>query len=81
MALMTEKLRAIMALDPDRTEIDFEGHDYSWRQIAETVRAIENALEAMGLPADTRVGVMLRNRPGHVAAPFCRRPAGLAHRR
>ena len=68
MALMTEKLRAIMALDPDRTEIDFEGHDYSWRQIAETVRAIENALETMGLPADTRVGVMLRNRPGHVAA-------------
>ncbi len=68
MALMTEKLRAIMALDPDRTEIDFEGHDYSWRQIAETVRAIENALETMGLPAATRVGVMLRNRPGHVAA-------------
>ena len=68
MALMTEKLRAIMALDPDRTEIDFEGHDYSWQQIAETVRAIENALETMGLPADTRVGVMLRNRPGHVAA-------------
>jgi long-chain acyl-CoA synthetase len=68
MALMTEKLRAIMALDPDRTEIDFEGIDYSWRRIAETVRAIEDALAAMGLPEDARVGVMLRNRPGHVAA-------------
>lgn len=68
MALMTEKLRAIMALDPDRTEIDFEGRDYSWREIAKTVRAIEAALADMGLPEDARVGVMLRNRPGHVAA-------------
>ena len=68
MALMTEKLRAIMALDPDRIEIDFEGRDYSWRQIADAVHAIEVALDAMGLPEDARVGVMLRNRPGHVAA-------------
>lgn len=68
MALMTEKLRAIMALDPERTEIDFEGRDYSWRQMAEIVEAIEAALETMGLPVDARVGVMLRNRPGHVAA-------------
>ena len=52
MALMTDKLRAIMALDPDRTQIDFEGKDYSWRQIAENVRAIEEALGAMGLPED-----------------------------
>lgn len=68
MALMTEKLRATMAIEPDRAEIDFEGVDYSWRQIADTVRAIEDALGAMRLPQDTRVGVMLRNRPGHVAA-------------
>ncbi|WP_447762524.1 class I adenylate-forming enzyme family protein [Sphingopyxis panaciterrae] len=65
---MTDKLRAIMALDPDRTQIDFEGVDYSWRRIADNVRAIENALDAMGLPEDSRIGVMLRNRPGHIAA-------------
>lgn len=68
MALMTEKLRAIMAIDPDRTEIDFEGVDYSWARIAETVQAIEAALDGMGLPEDARIGVMLRNRPGHIAA-------------
>jgi long-chain acyl-CoA synthetase len=68
MALITEKLRAIMALDPARAEIDFEGVDYSWGQIASSVRAIEAALEAMGLPSEARVGVMLRNRPGHIAA-------------
>lgn len=68
MALMTEKLRAIMALDPDRTEIDFEGHEYSWQQIADVVQAIESGLQLTGLPVDARVGVMLRNRPGHIAA-------------
>lgn len=68
MALMTEKLRAIMALDPDRAEIDFEGRDYSWGDLARVVRAIEAALDAMNLPAEARVGIMLRNRPGHIAA-------------
>lgn len=68
MALITEKLRAIMAIDPDRAEIDFEGKDYSWRDLARIVRAIEDALDAMQLPAETRVGILLRNRPGHIAA-------------
>ena len=68
MALMTEKLRAIMALDPARTEIDFAGTEYSWGQLAAIVRDIEAALDALALPVDCRVGVMLRNRPGHVAA-------------
>ena len=68
MALMTDKLRAIMAIDPDRAEIAFDGADYSWGQIAAAVRAIEAALGSMGLPQDARIGVMLRNRPGHVAA-------------
>jgi acyl-CoA synthetase (AMP-forming)/AMP-acid ligase II len=68
MALMTEKLRAIMVLDPARTEIDFEGAEFSWGQLATTVRDIEAALDTLQLPVDCRVGIMLRNRPGHVAA-------------
>lgn len=68
MTMLTEKLRAIMAVDPAAAEIDFEGADYSWGQIAAAVAGIEAALDGLGLPAETRVGVMLRNRPGHVAA-------------
>ncbi|MEY4239016.1 MAG: hypothetical protein RL339_1617 [Pseudomonadota bacterium] len=68
MTLITAKLRAIMALDPARTEIDFEGRDYSWGDLARVVHGIENELDALGLPPDARVGVMLRNRPGHIAA-------------
>ncbi|WP_296675598.1 class I adenylate-forming enzyme family protein [Novosphingobium sp.] len=68
MAQITEKLLAIMALDPARAEIDFEGKDYSWGDLARVVGAIEAALESMQLPAEARTGIMLRNRPGHVAA-------------
>lgn len=68
MAEITEKLRAIMAIDPARAEIDFEGRDYSWGDLARVVGDIEAALAAMELPAEARVGVMLRNRPGHIAA-------------
>ncbi|MCW1383647.1 fatty acid--CoA ligase family protein [Novosphingobium sp. KCTC 2891] len=68
MALITEKLRAIMAIDPARAEIHFEGRDYSWGDLARVVAAIEAALDAMALPAEARVGVVLRNRPGHIAA-------------
>ncbi|MDE2570835.1 MAG: AMP-binding protein [Sphingomonadales bacterium] len=68
MTQITEKLRAIMVLDPARTEIDFEGVDYSWGDLARIVEAIETELDRMRLPQDARVGIMLRNRPGHVAA-------------
>ncbi len=68
MALITDKLRAIMALDPAAAQIDFNGQDYSWGEIASAVQAIETALDGMAMPAETRVGVMLRNRPGHIAA-------------
>lgn len=68
MTLMTEKLRAIMAIDPARAEIEFEGRDYSWGDLARVVQGIEAALDAMNLPAETRVGIILRNRPGHIAA-------------
>lgn len=68
MSLITTKLRAIMALDPARTEIDFEGREYTWGDLARVVRGIEQLLDSLGLPPAARVGVMLRNRPGHVAA-------------
>jgi long-chain acyl-CoA synthetase len=68
MSLITTKLRAVMALDPARVEIDFEGCDYAWGELARTVEGIEAALGDMGLPPETRVGILLRNRPGHIAA-------------
>ena len=46
MALITGKLRAIMALDPARVEIDFEGREFIWGELAGVVGRIE-ALRAL----------------------------------
>lgn len=68
MSQVTDKLRAVMALEPSRAQIDFEGRDYSWGDLTRVVSAIAAQLQGMALPTDARVGIMLRNRPGHVAA-------------
>lgn len=68
MTMLGARLRAVMRLEPARSEIDFGGRDFTWRDLARVVTQIDAALAAMDLPPDARVGVMLRNRPGHVAA-------------
>ncbi|QGN54195.1 AMP-binding protein [Novosphingobium sp. Gsoil 351] len=68
MAAFTAQLRAIMSLDPSRAEIDFGGRDYTWGEISRVVEGLASVQDALGLPADARVGIALRNRPGHVAA-------------
>lgn len=68
MSQITANLRAVMAIDPDRGEIEFEARDHSWGEIAKVVGEIEDLLDALSLPPAARIGVMLRNRPGHVAA-------------
>lgn len=57
-----------MTIDPDAVEIDFAGQEITWRQIADTVAGIEQALATMPLAPEARIGVMLRNRPAHIAA-------------
>jgi len=68
MAQIADTLRAVMALDPARTEIDFEARDYTWGNLARVAEQIGQLLDTMILPTELRVGVMLRNRPGHIAA-------------
>lgn len=57
-----------MSLDPTSPQIDFAGAEYTWGQLGAAVSAVERELDDIGLPNDARVGVLLRNRPGHIAA-------------
>ena len=68
MALITEKLRGIMAVDPSAEVIEFKGVWYSWGQLDGVIRQVEGLLGQLALPEGARVGVLLRNRPGHIAA-------------
>lgn len=68
MSLITQKLRAVMAIDAAASEIEFGALSVTWGEIAAAVEAIERGLESMAPGLDARVGVLLRNRPAHVAA-------------
>lgn len=53
---------------PDAEAIEHDEVWWTWGQLRYTAQAVTEALEVAGLPADARVGVVLENRPEHVAA-------------
>ena len=60
---LSERLDAIMAIDPDAPALEFERRWYSWDALRRTADAVGDALAARGLGPGARVGVLLRNRP------------------
>lgn len=51
----------------DAEAIEHEGDWWTWGQVQRTARQVTEALDAAGLKAGARVGVVLENRPEHVA--------------
>lgn len=63
-----ERLCQLLAeAPPDAEAIEYDDAWWSWGQVQATARAVVDALDAAGLHADARVGVVLENRPEHVA--------------
>ena len=63
-----DRLAGIMGVDPGADAIEQAGRAYSWAQLSETVRAIDETLSRAGVDTGHRVGVMIRNRPSQLAA-------------
>jgi acyl-CoA synthetase (AMP-forming)/AMP-acid ligase II len=68
MSVFADLLNGVLAIDPAADAIDYDGRWYSWGELGGTVDAIRAALATIGLGKDTRVGVMVRNRPSPFAA-------------
>ncbi|MER5184961.1 fatty acid--CoA ligase family protein [Streptomyces sp. NPDC002896] len=51
----------------DAEAIEHHGEWWTWGQVQQTARQVVEALDAAGLGAGARVGVVLENRPEHVA--------------
>lgn len=63
-----DRLSRLLTEAPANAEaIEYEGDWWTWGQIQDTARDVVEALDALGLPAGGRVGVVLENRPEHVA--------------
>ena len=63
-------MRDSCAISPQSNAIELDGHWYDWAFIAETIEKIEGILDARGVPKNTEVALLCRNKPHQVAA-FC----------
>lgn len=59
---LTDRIGAVLAIDPTAAAIEFEGRWRTWGQLGATVDAVADAVPTPG----TGVGVVLRNRPSCV---------------
>lgn len=61
---LSRRIADVLDLEPDAPAIEYDGHWLSWHQISVAARCISS------LAGQAHVGMLLRNRPGHVAAFF-----------
>jgi len=65
---LSQRLRAILALDPDAGAVEFEGRWHSWGELGAIASALDAELSAAGLGPGTPVGMLLRNTPELIGA-------------
>ncbi|MEV8544812.1 fatty acid--CoA ligase family protein [Streptomyces sp. NPDC051572] len=64
-----DRLSRLLAEAPAAAEaIEYDRNWWTWGQVQRTSTGLREALDAMGLHIGARVGVVLENRPEHVAA-------------
>jgi len=64
----TAQIAAVLKIDRAANAIEYRDVWYSWGELADQIDRIDAALHAAGIRVGARVGVILRNRPTHLAA-------------
>lgn len=65
---LPDRIRAVLALDPDAPAIEFEGRWHDWRELAQLVDGLDAALTIARTPRGAPIGMILRNTPAMVGA-------------
>lgn len=65
---LSQRLSAILALDPDAAAVEFQGQSITWGDLANAAAEIEALLREAGVDNDAPVGWAARNRPTAVAS-------------
>lgn len=63
-----ERIKAVLALDPSKGAYEYKGVWHSWGEVAALMDRIEGFLSHAGLNEGAPIGILLRNRPAHIAA-------------
>jgi long-chain acyl-CoA synthetase len=62
------RLRRVLSAVPEATAVTFEDRSYPWAFLRRGVDDLDRLLAEAGAPDAHRIGLVLRNRPGHLAA-------------
>ncbi|GAA4008914.1 class I adenylate-forming enzyme family protein [Streptomyces plumbiresistens] len=62
------RLRRVLSAVPEATALIFEDRGYPWAFLRRAVDDLDRLLAEAGAPDAHRIGIVLRNRPGHLAA-------------
>ncbi|NKI16599.1 acyl--CoA ligase [Spongiibacter sp. KMU-166] len=65
---LIERIHQVLKLSPESPALEFQGQWFSWQSINDAMNQLEDSLVKAGLGEGDVVGVLLRNRPAHVAA-------------
>ena len=65
---LSRRIAEVLTLRPEADAIEFEQQWVSWRRLDRSARAIGALVGAHGAAGPAQVGILLRNRPVHVAA-------------
>jgi long-chain acyl-CoA synthetase len=65
---ISERIRQVLAIDPEATAIEFAGQSWSWGYLSDMLGSLDAALTEVGAGAGASVGLLARNRPPHFAA-------------
>jgi len=68
MSILSDLLNGVIAIDPAAPAVDHDGRWYSWGELAHAIGAISGELQKLGLGENARIGMMVKNRPGPLAA-------------
>ncbi|MEV7038457.1 AMP-binding protein [Amycolatopsis sp. NPDC051061] len=61
------RLRRVLCAEPGATAVTFEDRSYPWSFLQRGVDDLDRLLAEAGVPEAHRIGIILRNRPGHLA--------------
>ncbi|HEY2501659.1 MAG TPA: AMP-binding protein [Mycobacterium sp.] len=63
---LSQRIADVLGLQPDARAIEYDGRWLSWGEVGEAARRTASLTAEHG--AEPQIGMLLRNRPGHVAA-------------
>jgi long-chain acyl-CoA synthetase len=68
MSLLADQILGTLRLAPQADALEFQEHWHSWEALARVVGQLHDHFARLDLGRDARVGILLRNRPGLLAA-------------